>query len=53
MPGDCVNAYITFITPECYPNCLWIGKKLNFSEGAKVVGFIEVVEIYNSILHKL
>lgn len=50
FPGDCVNAYITFITPEHYPKCLFKGKIVDFGEGEKVVGYIEVVEIYNSVL---
>lgn len=43
---------ITFITPEAYPNCLWIGKKINIQEGAEIVGYATITKIFNPILEK-
>jgi len=41
---------ITFISPEYYPNCLWIGKKISIQEGARVVGQATITKIYNPVL---
>ena len=43
---------ITFITPEAYPNCLWVGKKINIQEGARIVGYATILKIFNPILSK-
>lgn len=43
---------ITFLTPECYPNCLWVGKKIEILEGARIVGHATIVEVYNPLLRK-
>ena len=45
-----IKGTITFITPEMYPHCLWIGKKISIQEGAKVVGEATVVRIFNQLL---
>ena len=41
---------ITFISPEAYPHCLWIGKKINIQEGERIVGYATITKIYNPIL---
>ena len=41
---------ITFVTPEAYPNCLWVGKKINIQEGSKIVGYATIIKIFNPIL---
>ena len=41
---------ITFLSPETYPHCLWIGKKINIQEGARIVGDATITEIYNPLL---
>ena len=41
---------ITFLSPEAYPSCLWVGKRINIQEGAKVVGYATITKIFNSIL---
>ncbi|WP_244935516.1 hypothetical protein [Paenibacillus glycanilyticus] len=51
-PGDTVKGTITFITPEVYPESLWIGKIINLQEGARLIGYAEVTEIYNELLRK-
>lgn len=50
FPGETVKGTITFITPEIYPHCLWIGKKIKIQEGSRIVGYATVTDIYNSIL---
>ena len=41
---------ITFITPESYPHCLWIGKRISIQEGSHIVGYATVTKIFNSVL---
>ena len=41
---------ITFISPEAYPHCVWIGKKISIQEGMRVVGFATITDIYNPLL---
>ena len=36
-PNGTATGTITFLSPEVYPHCLWIGKKINIQEGARVV----------------
>ena len=43
---------ITFISPEAYPACLWVGKKIRIQEGEKVVGFATITQIFNTVLEK-
>jgi elongation factor Tu len=49
-PGEFIWGTITFITPEYYPNCLWKGKIITIQEGRKIVGYAEIVKIFNEIL---
>lgn len=51
MPNETVLGTITFITPEVYPHCLWIGKIINIQEGARIVGTARIINIYNPILN--
>ena len=41
---------ITFVTPEAYPNCLWVGKKINIQEGSRIIGYATIRKIFNPIL---
>ena len=41
---------ITFISPEDYPHCLWVGKKINIQEGARIVGYATILKVFNSDL---
>ncbi len=50
MPGETVCGTITFISPEVYPGCLWIGKEINIQEGARVVGIAVIKKIINPVL---
>ena len=51
-PGETVLGTITFITPELYPACLWVGKKISIQEGDKIVGFATITKIFNPKLDK-
>ena len=48
--GEEVVGTITFISPEAYPNCLWIGKVINIQEGSHIVGYAKIAKIFNSLL---
>lgn len=41
---------ITFLSPEAYPNCLWVGKKINIQEGEHIVGYATILKVFNPIL---
>lgn len=49
-PNGTAMGTITFITPEAYPHCLWIGKKIRIQEGSRIVGYATITSIYNSLL---
>lgn len=49
-PNGTVKGTITFLSPELYPHCLWIGKKIRIQEGARIVGCAAITAIYNSSL---
>lgn len=45
-----VKGTITFLSPEYYPNSLWIGKKIEMYEGHEFIGYAEILKINNPIL---
>jgi elongation factor Tu len=49
--GETAIGTITFISPEAYPNCLWVGKVLRIQEGCKIVGYATVTKIFNEVLN--
>ena len=49
-PNGTAKGTITFISPESYPHCLWIGKKISIQEGARIVGYATITSIYNPLL---
>ena len=49
-PNGAAKGTITFITPEAYPHCLWVGKKINIQEGAKIVGYATILKVINPVL---
>ena len=49
-PNGTAKGTITFLSPESYPCCLWIGKKISIQEGARIVGYATITRIYNPIL---
>jgi hypothetical protein len=50
FPGESCLSFIQYITPEYYPNCLWIGKTINIQEGSRVIGFSTIIDLYNQDL---
>lgn len=51
-PDGSAVGTITFLSPEAYPHCLWVGKTLPIQEGARVVGEATVLRIFNPLLEK-
>ena len=49
-PSKSGRARIWFLTPEVYPESLWIGKLINVQEGGKVVGEAEITAVLNPVL---
>ena len=50
-PDGTAKGTITFLSPEAYPSCLWVGKKISIQEGDKIVGFATIMKIFNPILN--
>jgi len=50
LPGQTVRGTITFITPEAYPHCLWVGRVIDIQEGSRVVGRARITKIMNVLL---
>lgn len=49
-PNGTAKGTITFLSPEFYPRCLWIGKKIRIQEGSRIVGYSTITNIFNPIL---
>ena len=49
-PGASARGTITFLSPEAYPHCLWVGKRIPMQEGAHVVGYAVITRIDNPLL---
>ena len=49
-PDGSADGTITFIAPEAYPHCLWVGKQIPIQEGERVVGHAVVTRIMNPLL---
>ena len=49
-PDGTAKGTITFITPEAYRHCLWVGKRIAIQEGARIVGYATILKIFNSVL---
>ena len=52
MPNETVLGTITFITPEEYPQTLWVGKKIDICEGERIVGSALITKIFNPTLRR-
>src|ERR1044071_1842613 len=52
LPGQTVRGSITFITPEVYSHCLWVGREVDVQEGSRVVGRARITKIRNPVLEK-
>lgn len=47
-----IKGEIAFLSPEVYPECLWIGKEIEMYDGSRYIGYAEVIKIHNPILKK-
>ena len=50
LPGQTVRGTITFMTPEAYPHCLWVGRVIVIQEGGRVLGRARITRIMNALL---
>lgn len=51
IPADgTARGTITFISPEAYPHCLWVGRKIPFQDGARIVGYATILKVMNPLL---
>lgn len=50
MPGDSAPALVTYVSPEAYPACLWVGKTMPVQEGGRVVGSATIRRVLNPVL---
>ena len=50
--GEEIKGAITFISPEFYPACMWVGKKILMYDGSANIGYATVLKIFNTILEK-
>ena len=50
QPNGTAKGTITFLSPEAYPHCLWIGKRITIQEGARIVGYATITKIFNPLL---
>ena len=46
-PNGTAKGTITFLSPEAYPTCLWVGKRINIQEGERIVGYATVLKVLN------
>ena len=51
--GETATARIWFITPEAYPECLWIGREVRVQEDSRLVGYAKITKIFNKLLERL
>ncbi len=49
-PGESMKVAVWLITPQVYPHCLWEGREIKVLEGARHVGNLRIVQVFNQIL---
>ena len=49
-PNGTAKGTITFLTPEAYPHCLRLGKRISIQEGNRIVGYATLAKIFNPLL---
>jgi translation elongation factor EF-Tu-like GTPase len=50
LPGETASANIWFLSPEEYPESIWVGREIEIKEGSHLVGMAKVMKIFNPIL---
>jgi hypothetical protein len=48
--GATAHAYVWLLTPEVYPQSLWVGRVIGVYEGSKLVGQLKISAIHNPVL---
>ena len=43
-----LNGTITFMSPEEYPGCLWVGKRIKMFDGSTLIGYATITQIFNT-----
>ena len=49
-PGETVATKVWLLTPDVYPNSLWVGREIGVFEGSRQVGTLTVTCIVNDAL---
>lgn len=49
-PGETVSTKVWLLTPDVYPNSLWVGREIGVFEGSRQVGTLTVTCILNDVL---
>jgi hypothetical protein len=49
-PGQIAHARVWLISPEVYPRCLWPGRVIHVTVGARTIGTLKVAQVLNPIL---
>ena len=48
-----LNGTITFMSPEEYPGCLWVGKRIKMFDGSTLIGYATITQIFNTTLQRV
>lgn len=51
-PDGEASGTITFLSPELYPNSMWVGKIIDIQEGNRIIGQATVTRVLNPLLYK-
>lgn len=49
-PGETTQSAVWLVTPDVYPESLWVGRTIDVMEGTKVVGKLTITKILNPVL---
>ncbi|MBL1224470.1 hypothetical protein [Enterococcus sp. BWR-S5] len=50
--GETVLGTIKFIDPPSYRHSLEVGQRISFQEGARIVGYAKIIQIFNEDLKR-
>lgn len=48
--GETKEGFITFTSPEEYPHTIKVGDIISFQDGARIIGYAEVLDVINDLL---
>jgi translation elongation factor EF-Tu-like GTPase len=49
-PGETVLTKIWLLTPDVYPNSIWINREIEVFEGSRMLGTLTVTRVVNEVL---